>query len=109
MNDSELVKLIADLSANLNKKFDDVGMRLGSQQVRFDDQFDRLYKHVEDRTKRVESKLDGMATITQMEEVIELLDGISKVVEDDQHERAAMSLQLDRVKERVRSLEQKLA
>ena len=66
---------------------------LGKQ---FDEQFAKLYAHTEKRFDDLEKRLDSKADKAQVDQILNILDGFANRLEADEHERAAVSDQLDR-------------
>ncbi|MGC5342229.1 hypothetical protein ACPXCE_09220 [Streptomyces sp. DT24] len=73
-----------------------------------EDQFTKIFNHMQSEFGKVHARLDDMATKQQFEYLIEMVDGIAKVVEDDQTERAALTQQVGRVEDDVRALQKHL-
>ncbi|MDN3263305.1 hypothetical protein QWJ26_26545 [Streptomyces sp. CSDS2] len=73
-----------------------------------DDQFNKLFDYMRTEFGKVHERLDGMATKQQLDHVTEMVDGIAKVVEDDQDERAALTAQVSRVEDDVQALQKHL-
>ncbi|MFC8074655.1 hypothetical protein ACFUN8_03845 [Streptomyces sp. NPDC057307] len=73
-----------------------------------EDQFTKLFNHMQTEFSKVHARLDDMATKQHLDHITEMVDGIAKVVEDDQHERAALTLQVTRVEDDVRALQKHL-
>ncbi|MBP2322646.1 methyl-accepting chemotaxis protein [Kibdelosporangium banguiense] len=123
MEESKIAQLITELKADMvrgfdtvatrlddidkrltehDERFDDLNKRLGSQQVRNDDQFMRLYRHIETRCDTIEAL---MATKVQTEQLIEMVDGVAKVVESDHVEVTSITAKMERIKARIHRLE----
>ncbi|MDX3277315.1 hypothetical protein [Streptomyces scabiei] len=73
-----------------------------------EDQFTKLFNHMQAEFGKVHDRLDDMATKQQLEHITEMVDGIAKVVEDDQQERAALTHQVTRVEDDVQALQKHL-
>ncbi|MFJ5234533.1 hypothetical protein ACIQBJ_32100 [Kitasatospora sp. NPDC088391] len=110
MND-EILKAIAELTTRIDNGFKQVDKRFDAQSSEFDSQFTSFYQHVENEFDKVHTEI----ALTQNElkreiaRVYTLLDGDTKQREIDDHERAALGLQLDRLDEEVKALKIKLA
>jgi hypothetical protein len=61
-----------------------------------EDQFTKLFKYMTNRFDKLEAKIDSKADETKVDKILGLLDAMAVQQEIDQHERLAMSNQLDR-------------
>ncbi|MDX3840064.1 MULTISPECIES: hypothetical protein [Streptomyces] len=109
--EEQILKAIIELRADMDKRFtamDDRFTAVDTQLDGQDEQFTRLYQHMQTEFKRVNDRLDDTPTRQNLDHVAEMVDGIAKVVEEDQSERAALAQQVGRVEDDVQALQKHL-
>jgi BMFP domain-containing protein YqiC len=72
-----------------------------------EDQFTKLFKYMQ--TEFESTRSDIQKVRQDVQRVYEVVDGDTYQREIDDHERAALGLQLDRLEKRIATLEKKLA
>ena len=72
-----------------------------------EDQFTKLFKYMQ--TEFASTRSDIQKVRLDVQCVYEIVDNDSHQREIDEHERAALSLQIDRLEKRLTKLEKKLA
>jgi seryl-tRNA synthetase len=97
------------LRSEMNDRFSDVDDRLARQEKQLthqDEQFTLLYQFTQDGFNRLDEKIDATRDELKqdMSHVYDLVDIDVKQRETEVHERAAMSLQLNRLEEEVGEL-----
>jgi len=61
-----------------------------------EDQFTKLFKYMEKRFDDIDKRLGETATKTDISEIYDKLDGMAGKQDDDEVERAALQLKVDR-------------
>lgn len=72
------------------------------------DEFTKLFKHMNSRFDLIEKKLDNMATKDDIQQILNRLDSIEKQLEISEDERMVMGHQLERLNRWIQELADKI-
>lgn len=73
-----------------------------------EDQFTNLFKYMQERFDRLETKVDAKADAVQLDRIESAVDGITGVLDTQHVEQAAMMSQLNRHYDWIHQLAEKL-
>ena len=68
------------------------------------DEFTKLFKYVEKRFDKIDNKLEDTATKTELNNLINTVDGLAKLITDNNQEMLMMGHKVDRSESRINQI-----